>query len=69
MYFDRWDICQAYYCYFSLYHNGQWSIEYERLCKMGKYYHSGHRGVSEQSLSDNAREIYKQLLERNGIKE
>ena len=29
MYFDRFDICEAYYCYASDYHEGQFSKIYE----------------------------------------
>jgi hypothetical protein len=31
MYFDRFDICEAYYLAFSHCHGGQWSKEYEAL--------------------------------------
>jgi len=61
MYFDRFDIVEAYYWYCVDYHNGQWSPLYERLCKIGKYYNPGiaHKGYA--SLSENAQQIYQNL--------
>lgn len=54
MYFDRFDICEAYYLALSHCHGGQWSTEYSRLCKLTKYF-TPARNLSVESLSDNAR--------------
>jgi hypothetical protein len=35
---DRLSIIQAYYWYFTHYHNGMWSLEYKRLSRMHQYY-------------------------------
>ena len=63
MYFDRFDICEAYYLAFSHCHNGQWSEEYARLCKMRKYFKPSPL-LSVESLSDNAKEIYDNVCAR-----
>ena len=57
MYFDRFDICEAYYLALSHCHGGQWSTEYSRLCKLTKYF-TPARNLSVETLNDNAREIY-----------
>ena len=57
MYFDRFDICEAYYLALSQCHGGQWSREYERLCKLSRIFKPSPY-LSVESLSDNAREIY-----------
>jgi len=57
MYFDRFDICEAYFLALSHCHGGQWSNEYSRLCKLMKYFRPSPM-LSVETLSDNAREIY-----------
>jgi hypothetical protein len=57
MYFNRFDICEAYYLALSHCHNGQWSREYVRLCKMMTYFKPSPF-LSLESLDENAREIY-----------
>lgn len=67
MYFDRFDICEAWYLALSHCHGGQWSREYARLCAMQRYFRPSPM-LSVETLSDNAREIYDRacarLLER-----
>lgn len=61
-YFDRFDICEAYYLFASLYHSGQFSKEYRifgRLNRMG--FNLGHSGLSYERLSENARGIFIRL--------
>ena len=36
MYFDRFDIAEAWYLALSHCHGGQWSREYARLCKLSR---------------------------------
>lgn len=36
--YDRLDIVQAHYWYYTNYHTGMMSREYARLCKMQRYY-------------------------------
>jgi len=57
MYFDRFDICEAYFLALSHCHGGQWSREYARLCKLGQYFRPAP-SLSVDTLSDNARVIY-----------
>lgn len=63
MYFDRFDICEAYYLALSHCHGGQWSREYERLCRLSRYFKPSPL-LSVDSLSDNAREIYESACAR-----
>ena len=67
MAWDRFDIVEAYYWYCVDYHGGQWSKEYSRLCRIGGYYSPGplHKGFI--SLSNNAKEIYKNLEQKGGF--
>ncbi len=64
--FDRFAIVDAYYWYFTHYHNGMHSPEYARLCKMQRYYKPS-RFASMPSSVESAT-IYNQLQERNGYK-
>ena len=63
MYWDRFDICEAYYLYHMLYHQGQWSKEYalsgvfSRLCFSPRMSLAG-----PEDLEDNARAIYDSLV-------
>jgi len=57
MYFDRFDICEAWYLALMHCHGGQWSREYERLCRLQRFFRPSPL-LSVESLSDNARAIY-----------
>jgi len=57
MYFDRFDIVEAYYLALSECHSGQWSREYARLCKIMRYFKPRH-SLSTETLTENGREIY-----------
>lgn len=57
MYFDRFDILEAWYLALSHCHGGQWSREYERLCSMTRYFRPSPL-LSVDSLSENGLEIY-----------
>lgn len=63
MYFDRFDICEAYYLALSECHGGQWSPEYARLCRLRKSFKPSPL-LSVDTLSDNAREIYTRACAR-----
>lgn len=58
MYWDRFDIVEAWYLALTHCHGGQWSPEYERLCKMQTYYKPGLSKEYVEGLTDNGREIY-----------
>lgn len=62
MEFNKLDICAAYYLYGSMYHTGQGSKEY---AYMGRAVNAGFKpgySFSFASLSDNAKEIYHNLV-------
>jgi len=63
MYFDRFDICEAYFLALSHCHAGQWSQEYARLCKLMSYFKPAPN-LSVDTLTDNAREIYNSACTR-----
>ena len=67
MYFDRYDICEAYYCFLSEYQEGQWSEKYKKLCKMLLYFTPALL-LTSATLSDNAREIYDSLVTKEQSK-
>lgn len=63
MYFDRFDICDAYYCFAVDWHGGQFSPEYAilgRLKRMG--YSAGYGGIDYDRLTANGKAIYNNLL-------
>jgi len=57
MYFDRFDIVEAWYLALSQWHGGQSSEEYRRLSAMSRYFRPSPF-LSVDSLTDNGREIY-----------
>lgn len=62
-YFDRFDIAEAHYLYYSHFHSGQWSDEYRRLCKMSEYFRP-RPNLSIETLTENGQEIYDFLVAR-----
>ena len=58
MYWDKFDIVEAYYLYFCHYHEGQGSLKYQRLSKMGNYFKPRPSLKDFWDLSDNSQEIY-----------
>jgi hypothetical protein len=63
MHFDRFDICEAHYLAFMHYHTGQWSEEYQRMCRI-KTYFTPRPSLSVETLTENGREIYEALATR-----
>jgi hypothetical protein len=63
MYWDRWDIVEAWYLALSHCHDGQWGEAYWRLCRMQEYFRPSPL-LSVESLSENGREIYEAACER-----
>jgi hypothetical protein len=63
MFFDRFDIAEAYYLFFCHYHEGGASAKYRRLSKMARYFKPSPL-LSVATLTENGREIY-ELLTRN----
>lgn len=63
MFFDRFDIAEAYYLFLAHYHEGQASEKYRRLSRMTNYFKPSPL-LSVEKLSENGREIYEALVER-----
>jgi hypothetical protein len=60
--FDRFDICEAYYVFASIYHKGQWSKEYTIFSRLEKIKFKPRISLREETLSDNAKDIYNSLI-------
>ena len=67
MYFDRFDIAEAYYLFFAHYHEGQASKKYRRLSCMSRYFKPSPL-LSVETLTENGREIYEALAAREGAR-
>jgi hypothetical protein len=67
MCFDRFDIVEAHYWFCADYHGGLSSTLYRRLSRISEYYTPSpvHRGYDD--LSENAQEIYRDLVVRYGF--
>ena len=63
MFFDRFDIAEAYYLFFCHYHEGGGSKKYQRLSRMSRYFRPSPL-LSVESLTENGREIYEALSSR-----
>ena len=69
MYWDRFDICEAYYMYAVNYHQGQFSREYEIFGRLIMINFRPPISISSGDASDltaNARAIYDNLVQ-NGL--
>lgn len=67
-YFDRFDICKAYYCFACLYHSGQWSDTYKIFGRLEAIkFKPGIHGDDPDYLGENAREIFDNLVEKHGF--
>lgn len=60
MHFDRFDIVEAYYLFFSHYHEGQFSKKYMRLSKIVNYF-KPRFNLSYETLTENGKAIYSTL--------
>ena len=67
MYFDTIDICKAYYMYASLYHGGQFSDTYRIFGRLNDIKFKPGPMLSVESLEDNARAIFDNLVESHGF--
>jgi len=64
MYFDRFDICEAYYLYACEWHKGQWSAEYRIFGRLNNMGFKPSPVLSKKSLSENGRSILANLIRR-----
>lgn len=63
MYFDRFDIVEAWYLALVHCHAGQYSDSYGRLCHVQSYF-TPAMGLDVESLSENGREIYERACQK-----
>ena len=62
--FNRFDIVEAHYAYYSDYHEGQGSRKYARLSRILGYFRPSPLFRGYESLTENGQEIYDALVER-----
>lgn len=62
MYFNRFDIVEAYWCYMAEYHNGQWSKEYALSSVFHRIRFKPAHGLSSDTLEENGRTIFDALV-------
>jgi hypothetical protein len=62
MYFDRFDICEAWYLYAADYHAGMWSKEYAIFGRLNNIGFKPSPLLSYDGLTDNGKEIYDDLV-------
>jgi hypothetical protein len=67
MYFDKFDICEAYQVFATLYHGGQWSKEYAIHGRLARIGYRGHNVDRPEELEENARAIFDALVARHGF--
>ena len=60
MYFDRFDICEAYFLYFTEAHEGQTSDKYARLSHTLSYFEPSPV-LKYETLTENGQAIYNNL--------
>lgn len=64
MYWDRFDICEAYWLFFVNYHEGQSSLKYKRLCRLLRSFKPSPFCGTYAHLTENGKEIYKNLVRK-----
>lgn len=62
MTWDRFDICEAFYVYMTLYHDGQWGKLYRLTGVFAKIQFHPHGNLDEDTLTENGRMIYDALV-------
>jgi hypothetical protein len=63
---DRFDICEAWYCYAMEWHGGQWSKEYEIFAHLNRMRFNPRPSLNNSDCLDtNAREIYDDLVKEH----
>lgn len=62
MYWNKFDIVEAHYTFYSDYHSGQFSKGYEKLSRISRYFTPSRLFKGYASLSENSKEIYNNLV-------
>lgn len=65
MFWDRFDIVEAYYAYYTENHSGQCSIGYARICHILEYFKPSVLFNGYDSLEENGKVIYDNLVLEN----
>ena len=68
MFWNRFDIIEAYYIFFCDYHEGQFSEKYRRMCKLYNHGFKPRPNLSYETLEENSREIYDALERKESEK-
>lgn len=63
-YFDRFDICEAFYIFACEYHKGQNSKEYQIFGRLHKISFKPSPFLSKKTLTENGRNILASLIKR-----
>jgi len=64
MTWDRFDICEAYWCFAADWHGGQWSPEYAIFGRLYRMQFRPPMDLSYDSLTENSKEIYNNLVSK-----
>ena len=65
MYFDRFDIVEAHFAFYADNWSGQFCPFYIRQCRIRDYFNPGPCFEGFESLSENGKAIYEQLVDRH----
>ena len=68
-YFDRFDICEAWFLYLAEWHGGQGSPEYHAMATFHRIRFGPATGLDRRSLSENGRDILASLIRRSRRKD
>ena len=64
MYFDRFDICEAYHLFASNYHEGQFSKIYKIFGRLHNIQFKPSDNIGFETLTENGQEIYNNLVKK-----
>jgi hypothetical protein len=67
MNWDRFDICEAYYCFAVDWHEGQTDPIYQIASRLYRIGFKARPNLSFETLTPNAMVIYEKLIERWGV--
>ena len=63
--FDRFDIAEATYVYWSEHHTGQFSDGYRQMCRASKLLNDSPKAHDFESLSENGQAIYRKIAKED----
>ena len=67
MNWDRFDICEAYYCFAVDWHGGQTDPIYEIGGRLSRMNFKARRNLCFEDLTENGKQIYAALKEKWGV--